>query len=117
MLKLLLLSVLQSTCLATGQLCLKKALSKAGDFSWTWMYVSAQLTNWWILLVGIAMGFATVLWFYILKHYPLSAAYPLTCISYVIGMIMGAFFLHEAIPLNRWIGVFFIMIGAIFIAK
>ncbi|MBO7636355.1 MAG: EamA family transporter [Paludibacteraceae bacterium] len=117
MLKLLLLSVLQSFCLAGGQLCLKQALVKAGTFSWSINFFVAQLTNWWFLFTGITLGSATVLWMYILKHYPLSSAYPLTCLSYVFGMILGMIFLHETIPYTRWIGVLFILIGAFFIIK
>ena len=117
MLKLLLLSILQSLCLAGGQLCLKQALVKAGAFSWSFNYFIAQLTNWWFLLTGITLGSATVLWMYILRHYPLSAAYPLTCLSYVFGMILGMIFLQETIPYTRWIGVVFILIGAFFIIK
>jgi undecaprenyl phosphate-alpha-L-ara4N flippase subunit ArnE len=117
MLRLLVLSIIQSFCLASGQFCLKQALQKAGTFSWSWNFFVAQLTNWWFLAVGICMGGATVLWMYILKHYPLSSAYPLTCLSYVFGMLLGFFFLHESIPSTRWIGVFLILLGAYFIIK
>ncbi len=117
MLKLLILSAIQSLCLASGQLCLKQAILKAGEFTWSWSFFIAQLTNWWFMLVGVTMGSASVLWFYILKHYPLSSAYPLTCLSYVFGMLLGMFVLHESIPYTRWIGIVFILIGAYFIVK
>lgn len=117
MTRLVLLSILQSFCLAAGQLCLKQALQKAGDFVWSWSYIWAQATNWWFMLVGVTMGAATVLWLHILKNYPLSTAYPLTCLSYLFGIILGMVFLHEAIPFTRWIGIFFILLGAFFIVK
>jgi undecaprenyl phosphate-alpha-L-ara4N flippase subunit ArnE len=117
MLKLLLLSILQSIGLAAGQLCLKQALMKAGAFEWTWKFFSAQLTNWWFLAVGITMGSATILWCHILKNYPFSAAYPLTSLSYVFGMLLGMFFLQESIPFSRWIGVFLILAGSYFMVK
>ena len=117
MLRLLLLSVLQSLCLASGQFCLKQALLKAGALSWSWHYIAAQLTNIWFVLVGLTMGAATILWLHILKNYPFSSAYPLTCLSYVFGMFLGMFFLHETIPFTRWMGVFFILLGAFFIVK
>ncbi len=117
MIKLLVLSAIQSLLLSSGQLCLKQAVQKAEDFSWTWSQICEQLTNWWWPLVGLTMGSATILWMYILKHYPLSIAYPLTSLSYVFGMLLGIFILHETIPFSRWIGVFFIMIGSYFMIK
>ncbi len=117
MLRLLLLSALQSGCLACGQLCLKQALTQMGEFSWTTKYFLSILTNWWFLLVGITMGGATVLWLHILKHYPLSAAYPLSSLSYVFGLLLGMVFLHETVSFPRWIGVFLILSGSYFLIK
>lgn len=117
MLKLLILSIFQSFSLAAGQFCLKQALCQSSTFSWTWKFLLSQLTNWWFLLVGLLMGGATILWCYILKNYPLSAAYPLTSLSYVFGMLLGMFFLQETIPFTRWIGVFLILAGSYFMIK
>lgn len=117
MMRLLLLSCIQSFCLAFGQMFLKLALAKMGKFSWSVQFFVDQLTNWWFLLLGLSMGSATLLWLYILKHYPLSVAYPLTCMSYVFGMVAAFLFLHESIPFTRWIGVLFIALGVFFIIK
>ncbi|MCQ2606291.1 MAG: EamA family transporter [Bacteroidales bacterium] len=117
MLRLIVLSVIQSFCLAAGQVFLKLAMNKMTAFSWTWNYFQNLLTNWWFLATGIAMGSATVLWLHILKQYPLSSAYPMTCMSFVFGMFAAMFLLHESIPFTRWIGVACIIIGVIFVAK
>ena len=117
MIKLLILSLIQSFCLASGQLFLKMALAKMGKFTWSIQFFLDQVTNWWFLLVGISMGSATILWLYILKHYPLSVAYPLTCLSYVFGLLAACLFLHESIPGTRWIGVIFVAFGVYFIIK
>ena len=94
MIRLLLLSLIQSFCLAFGQMFLKLALAKMGKFTWSVQFFLEQLTNWWFLLVGISMGSATLLWLYILKNYPLSVAYPLTCLSYVFGLVAAFLFLQ-----------------------
>ncbi len=117
MLKLILLSIIQSLCLASGQVFLKLAMVKMDKFSWTWNYFYSLLTNWWFLLVGITMGSATILWLHILKNYPLSSAYPMTCLSFVFGLLAAWIFLGESIPLTRWLGVGIIIVGVCFVAK
>lgn len=115
--QLLGLSIIQSVMLSFGQLTLKLALARMLPFSWTWEFWSNMLTNWWFLACGILFGGASVLWMYILKHFPLSMAYPLASLSYVFAIIFAVFFLHETVSWNRWLGVALIMIGCIFVAK
>ena len=57
-----------------------------------------------------------MLWLYILKHYPLSQAYPLISLSYVMGMLAAVFVFHEAVPLVRWLGVGLIMAGVVMVS-
>lgn len=115
--RLLLISILQSVLLCGGQVLLKFALQHMGAFSWTLNFFVRNLTNWWFLGCGICYGLATILWFYIIKHFPFSMAYPMISISYVFGMLVAIYIFHEQVPPIRWLGVFFIMIGCYFIAK
>lgn len=117
MLELLCLSIFQSLMLAFGQLTLKFALEKMPAFSWSTAFWGDLLTNWWFLLCGLLFGGASVLWMYILRHFPLSMAYPMASMGYVFGLILAAVFLHEDIAWNRWLGVAFIMLGCVFVAK
>jgi drug/metabolite transporter (DMT)-like permease len=117
MLRLIIISVIQSFFLAGGQVCLKFAMQKMESFSFTWRYFGALLTNWYLLATGICMGIATVLWFYILKHFELSKAYPMISISYVFGMLAAIYIFHETVPITRWIGVFCIIVGVCLITK
>lgn len=116
--RLIILSVLQSLLLTGGQVFLKFALGRMTPFGWTrsfWM--DSILLNWQFAFCGLCFGSGSLLWMYILKHYPLSMAYPLVSLSYVFGMISALCFFHEAVPLTRWIGVALIMIGCYFIVK
>ena len=106
--RILLIAVVQSVLLCSGQVLLKFALQRMGAFN---------LTNWWLLACGICYGVATLLWFYIIKNFPFSMAYPMISLSYVFGMFAAIVFFHEQIPLTRWIGVFLIMTGCVLIAK
>ena len=115
--QLLGLSLLQSIMLSFGQLTLKIALGHMLPFEWTWRFWSHMLTNWWFLLCGIMFGGASLLWMYILKHWPLSMAYPMVSMSYVIAMVMAVVFLHESLVWTRWLGVGLIMLGCVMVAK
>ena len=111
------LAVVQSMLLCSGQVLLKLSLEKMGPFSWTLDFLTRNLTNWWFLACGICYGVATLLWFYIIKNFPFSMAYPMISLSYVFGMFAAILFFHEQVPATRWIGVLLIMTGCVFIAK
>ena len=115
--KLIFLAISQCLLLCGGQVFLKFALMRMETFSWTWRYFGSLLTNWQFAAAGICYGMAYLLWFYILKHYPFSMAYPLISLSYVFGMFAAILFFHETVSATRWIGVFFIIIGCVLIAK
>lgn len=115
--RILLLSVIQSALLCSGQVLLKLALGRMGAFSWTLDFFVRNLTNWWLLACGICYGAATLLWFYILKNFPFSMAYPMISLSYVFGMFAAILFFHEQVPMVRWVGVLLIMAGCVLIAK
>jgi drug/metabolite transporter (DMT)-like permease len=117
MLKLIFISTIQSLFLAGGQVLLKLAMKRMDTFSWTWHYFASLLTNLYFFATGVCMGVATVLWFYILRHFELSKAYPMISISYVFGMLGAMLVFHETIPLSRWIGVLCIIIGVCLISK
>lgn len=65
-----------------------------------------------LILAGLVLyGIATILWLAVLSRLPLSVAYPLQSLAYVLGIFVAFYFFHEAIPLNRWIGVGIIVVG------
>jgi undecaprenyl phosphate-alpha-L-ara4N flippase subunit ArnE len=115
--RLLLISILQSLLLCGGQVLLKFALQRMGTFSWSLDFFGRNLTNWWFLGCGVCYGLATALWFYILKHFPFSMAYPMISLSYIFGMFAAILFFHEQVPPVRWLGVLLIMAGCVLIAK
>ena len=117
MLRFILLSLAQTFLLASGQVCLKVSMERMDKFSFTWGYFRQLFTNWAFALTGLFFISATVLWMYILKHYPFSIAYPITSFAYVFGMLAAFFIFREAIPLTRWIGVALIVAGVFFLLK
>ncbi len=114
---LLSLALIQSALLAMGQVMLKFGLLRMEPFGWNLSFWRSALVNWQFALCGICFGAASVLWMYIIKHYPISTAYPLVSLSYVFGMIAAIVFFHEHIDMDKWIGVLLIMAGCYFITK
>lgn len=116
-LKLLPLSVIQCFFLAVAQVLLKFGLERMAPFSMSLNFWKSVLLNWQFALAGLCFGAGSLLWFYIVKHYPLSMAYPLVSISYVFGMLAAIIFFHESVDLTKWMGVLLIMIGCTLIAR
>ena len=110
-------ALVQSIFLSGGQVLLKLAMAHSPQFSWSWQYFRAQLTNWWFLGCGVSFGIATVLWLHILKNFPFSIAYPLSCLSYVFGVVAAMLIFHEQVAWNQWVGVLLIMAGCALIVK
>lgn len=117
MLKVISLCVLQSVLLTGAQVFLKFALVKMPKFAWTKQFWTEMLVNWQFAVSGILFAAASLLWMYIIKHFPFSTAYPMISLSYVFGMIAAIAFFHESVSATKWIGVALIMVGCVFIAK
>ena len=114
---LLPLAIIQSLLLAGGQVFLKLALERMEPFDWSWHFWSALLTNWHFALCGLFYGAGTFLWFYSIKHFLFSMAYPMVSLSYVFGMVAAMLVFHEAVSITKWAGVLLIMAGCYLIAK
>jgi uncharacterized membrane protein len=98
--RLLLILLIFSTCLAaTGQLLFKYG-------------VSGKLSLLFLIPGLIAYIISTAIYFVVLSRSHLSWAYGLNGISYVITVFLALTFLHENIPIIRWVGVAVIAIGA-----
>ena len=117
MTKIIFLTIFQCFLLASGQVCFKLAIEKIEKFQWSLAYLGDLLTNWWLLASGAFLVSATILWGFVLKHFEFSVAYPITAFAYVFGLLAAIFIFHETVSLTRWIGVGFIVIGVLFIAK
>ena len=115
--RLIPIALLQSLLLALGQVLLKFGLNNMKPFSWSEAFWKSVFINWQFALCGICFAAASLLWMYIVKHFPLSMAYPMVSLSYVFGMIGAIVFFHESVDIYKWVGVFMIMTGCILIAR
>jgi len=117
MLRLVLLVTFQCALLTASQIFLKIALVAFGKFQWSWVFFKTVFTNVSFALCGISIAGASLIWFYVLKKFEFSIAYPLISISYIFGVIAAYFVFHETIPWTRWLGVLIIMLGVYFVVQ
>lgn len=117
MIRLFILILLQGLLVVSSECFLKVALSKIGDFSWSWAFFKVALSTWQLWLAGLTAIVGVLEWMAVLKRYDLSLAYPLTAISFLLSLFAGALIFHEAVPATRWIGVVLIMAGVYFVAR
>ena len=115
--RIVVLATLQSILLSGGQVFLKFALAKMRPFGWTRDFWLSLLLNWQFACCGALFAASSVLWMYIIKHYPLSVAYPMISLSYVFGMLAAIVCFHEEVSVIKWLGVGCIMLGCCLIAK
>ena len=57
------------------------------------------------------------LWLMVLARVPVSVAYPMLAMGYVLAATVGFYVLNEAVPLARWGGILLICIGVLVVAR
>lgn len=64
------------------------------------------------LWIGLILfGVSAIFWLVVLSRVPLSVAYPIVGLSYIIVVAMARFFLDEHVPPLRWVGVAVVALG------
>lgn len=102
---------------ATGELLLKHGMNQVGFFSLrpdlffpTLLRIAVTPS---IIIGLVSVGIASVLWLSVLSRVPLSWAYPMLSMSYIIGMFGSAVFLGETLTVSRLVGVAVIIGGVV----
>ncbi len=102
--------------LAIGNVLFKITKSHMSNYNQETQFFLSIFKNWyWILAMGLSFFVAAILWMYILKHFEVSKAYPLTSLSYIFGMILAAILFKEKITASQWIGSGLIITGCLLI--
>jgi drug/metabolite transporter (DMT)-like permease len=68
----------------------------------------------WMGLLSVLLAF--IIWSTVLSKIDLSVAVPVASFSYIFVALTSILFLHETITLMRWLGIFFILAGVIFVS-
>ena len=101
-----------------AQSLFKVAANHMEHFSWTLgFFRGSVLCNWWLLAAGVCGIAGVIEWMYMLKSYPFSQVYPLSSMSFLLGMFIAIIFFKETVVWQQWVGVFLIMLGCGLIAR
>ena len=68
----------------------------------------------WMGLLSVLLAF--IIWSTVLSKIDLSVAVPVASFSYIFVALTSILFLHETITPMRWLGIFFILVGVIFVS-
>ncbi|NDL63695.1 4-amino-4-deoxy-L-arabinose-phosphoundecaprenol flippase subunit ArnE [Acerihabitans arboris] len=104
---LLILVVSVLTC--AGQLCQKLAALRWRQFQARQNRRATTLG--WLLAALILLALALALWLNVLQRLPLSLAYPVLSVNFVLVTLAAYGIFHEPITPRHWWGVASIMLG------
>jgi drug/metabolite transporter (DMT)-like permease len=108
----LLLTVLCVALLAVGQMLFKSAAEQWRIDGWSWTSLRGFFSP--PLLAALALyAVATVLWVFVLRTVPLSLAFPVYALTFIIVPLMAYFVWDEPVTYNTLLGGVVIMLGVI----
>jgi multidrug transporter EmrE-like cation transporter len=106
---------------ALAQSLLKLGTNRVGELSFSLRdavdTATRILTQWPFLLGFAAYGISLVVWIAALTRVPVTVAYPMLSIGYVINALIARYWLGETMSLGGWSGIALIAIGVWLIAR
>jgi drug/metabolite transporter (DMT)-like permease len=107
-----------AVCTTTSQLLLKRGASQTAHISpeWWWTGLTSLASPYvWIGAAFVICSFLT--WLYVLKHLPLSVAFPASQVIHVLIPLSSWLVLDERISVLRWCGIALVLIGLVIVAR
>lgn len=115
---LILLTVVLNTA---AQLALKIGIDKIGIFAFTWssfLPIGLKvILSPWIILGIVIYAISVGTWLMVLSRAPVSIAYPMSSLGYIMSAIAAYYLLGENLTLMRIAGVVIILIGVYMVAR
>lgn len=106
---------------AAAQLLLKAGTMRVGHFEFTWVNaipVGSQLAFQPHILGGLACYVVSVVvWIMALSRVPVSVAYPMLSIGYIVNAFAAWWLFGESLAAQKLIGIGFIVVGVWLVAK
>lgn len=106
---------------AAGDTLVKKGLTDTGipytGMGHIWQFIAGNATSG-LLWLGVALFVMTfIIWITALHRTELSVMYPVSGTSYVMVPLAAIAFLHESVPIARWIGIGLITAGIVLVSR
>ena len=106
---------------AGAQLLLKAGTNATGVLSLdadNWLQTLVRVATQGHFILGVALYIVSLLvWILGLSRVPVSIAYPMLSIGYVINAVAAHYLFGEAVNTSRWIGIAFIVLGVWLVAR
>lgn len=106
---------------AAAQLLLKAGTNALGVITPTaataWPLALAIATNPHFLGGFACYGISVLIWIMALSRVPVSMAYPMLSIGYVVNALAAWYLFGEALTSGRWLGIGFVIIGVYVLAR
>jgi len=103
------LLLLTSLLTCAGQICQKQAADR-----WQ-LFASRQegpaVSLGWLAGAALLLGFGMLAWLEVLRRLPVSLAYPMLSLNFVLVTLAARFIFGEAVSSRHWSGVAAIMAG------
>ena len=109
---------LSALCTTISELFLKRGAMETIHLSekWAWTGLTGLASPLvWIGIIFVVCSFVT--WLYVLKHLPLSVAFPASQVVHVTIPLSSWLVLGELITPIRWCGIVLVLIGLVLVAK
>ena len=106
---------------AAAQLLLKAGTNVLGVISLTrenWLEQATRMAVQPHFIAGAACyGVSLVVWIIGLSRVPVSIAYPMLSLGYVINAVAAFYLFGETVTVARWLGIGFIIVGVWLVAR
>jgi drug/metabolite transporter (DMT)-like permease len=121
MLKVVVLSILTTLLITSGQVLWKVGLARIGGFYQADLGIFGNLyrimANPFVIAGFAAYIVATGFFMFLLSKYDISLVIPISSISFIYSLIAGAWIFHEQISAMRVAGVLVIITGILMVLK
>ena len=106
---------------AFAQLLLKMGTNRAGNLEFSLgaaFETGVKIISEWPFLLGFAFyGISVVVWIAALARVPVTVAYPMLSIGYVVNALIARYWLGEQLSMTGWTGIAFICFGVWLVAR
>ncbi|HET9046458.1 MAG TPA: EamA family transporter [Casimicrobiaceae bacterium] len=106
---------------AAAQLLLKAGTNTLGVITLTrdnWTDMLARMATQGHFIAGAALyAVSLVVWIFGLSRVPVSIAYPMLSLGYIVNAVAAHYLFGEAVTVTRWLGIGFIVLGVWLVAR
>lgn len=111
------LPLLAASISACGQILLKYAMTQVGPLNFSPSVLLKALSQPFLPIALVIYALALVLWLEVLSKTPLSVAYPVLAVTYVLVPLISQFVFNERLDAMHYVGMFLILAGVAIIGR